>query len=272
LKPNILCILLLFLISTIFAQTPNIINANNEYQGETYFIDYSDSNSPDQMLISKTVFLNFEKNARKIIYKTTDSYSKERGIIQQTEFFGENEIREKYDIYFSDDYIELYAISRTVEYVDTDDNIFRTEWYQNEEIVDITTDNDYNTRFPFYKLSLIKKMMLEDDYIPSDKFDFGASVRYIRGRSIIQFSGELIDLNELDRKYLLLHGNSLSNPQLNSYYDKKITVIEDGEEYILFIQKTLEQYVHDGNRAKIDYYIGTYNNNLILSTTGFRDL
>ncbi|MBB6481504.1 hypothetical protein [Spirochaeta isovalerica] len=271
-KKSILLTIILLTQYFLYSQSTELLDAMNEFGGETYLIKLAESDPNSSMIESKTVYLDEKRTARKLIFQTTEDFRSDRGIVRQLEFFNSEGIREKYEMYFSEEHSSMYAITKTIEYLDDQDNVIKTEWFQGDEIVDTTTDMNFNNKFPFYKLSFINYRMTEPDYTPDDKFDFGTSVKYIAGRSVIRFKGEMEDLNDLDRKYLQMFGMHLGNSNLNSYYDKKIIATEDDKEYVLFIQKPLEEYVFDGNRAKINYYIGTYENTLILTIIGFLDL
>ena len=243
-----------------------IVETMNIYGGITEEIVYIES---DYERIEKKVDYYDGMN----ILMQTDIYPLETtrletGIIKQEILFKDSGLVKQYNMFFSDDYFYEHGINNASEYVDGYDNVIKTEWYIDDNLVDSSTDIDYSQRFPFYSLKFLKSEIFELGQTEEDRDVITTSGKYLGIRTTAICDGVVEKLTDEDYKILSFIGNSLGFDGIEELYNSKTIIDEDGEKYTMYIQNGLETHFPSNDLMSIRYYFIGYNNELYLTLVG----
>ncbi len=256
-----LCFFILFT-DYVFSETTTLLDSNNEFNGKTEKVLYS----PEENQKIKHIMYTYDKNS---ILRRLEVFLREgeniNGVIQQNQFNNSKGECIKYELLFSQEYYDIHGFNRVVEYVNTDKEIIKTEWYINDYKVDALKDSDIINRFPYYKISYLCKQMDVDDYKKTEGNVFSISTKYVGIRSVVLCNGTIEPLNEQDMLKINYIGKSLHIDNITSYYTSKMLIEEDGKKYCMYIQKGLESYFPLQRLTTIRYYFATFNGQLYLA-------
>lgn len=202
----------------------------------------------------------------------SDAFSKEKDMVSQEEIYNKNGIIEKFIVTFTDDYYAISGIKVQIETVDSNDNITEVEYQTNTGFLFKEKYENRNSRFPFYKISFLADIMFED-FVDDPKItNYGISMKYVTATSIVTFIDQPIDLDSKDIDFLTMYSKSRKSESMIPLYSKKVLVKEDDKKYYVMIQDSLLKYIKINERAAINYYFGTRDNDLMMICTEFTDI
>jgi hypothetical protein len=127
---SILCILLIGISTSVFAQISDIINTRNEFGGETMMTPYSADDEEYKDGVAKTIlYLNGNYKVVKKEVIRTDEYNKSSGIVYSISYFGDNEKVIKDEYFYNDNYALKKGIAKDVFYFDSNEKKVKAEAY-----------------------------------------------------------------------------------------------------------------------------------------------
>jgi hypothetical protein len=150
--------------------------------------------------------------------------------------------------------------------------VIRLEYYDKEQLLFTENDTMLLTKFPFYKISFIEKIMGLNENKDSERTVYSYSAEYKGARSIVQFISKPVDLEEDDILFINRYLSTRNAQQMIGLYHKKAKVKEDDKEYYILFQDENLQYIHLNNYTAVYYYIGGINTELKLLSVGFTDV
>ncbi len=264
----------MFFCPFIFAERVTVIEDQNSYNGKTYLIIFDEEEQKRATASQLIEYFDSENIIVKRIYTSTKTVCDETGIIEQIQYYQNNTLI-KYEMLFTDDYNNVYGYNRLIEEVDTDDLVIRKIWYYDNILLDVSSPA--TEKFNFYNLDYVHDEFYVD-YTPNPNGDvIMSSAKYFSLRSLLQFDTELIEIDPNDialiDAFMVTYNFEEIGQQdkFSQYYSKKVRVYSDDNEYWLFVQKDLEQYVL-GQYATARYYPIAKNEELFLICVGFYDV
>jgi len=263
-------IIFLIVCSFVFANT--IIDSKDNNGLLTRTITFSLGDKEFDSLSSIILTYNTSGNllSRKLIFN--EKYAKEKDVSSQEEILNLNGRIEKYTITFTSDYYQISGLEKQIETVDSNDNITEIEYYSNDVFLFKEQYQNRHTKFPFYKLSYLKKIMLEDFSDDPEKINYGLSMKYVSATSIVTFIDKPIDLNPDDKEFVTMYSKSRTAESLIPLYTKKVLVQEDDKQYYIMMQNQLLQFINTNKKAAISHYYGTRDNDFMSLCIGFTDI
>ena len=268
---NILAFFLIVLccVINIFSEESNIIERMNVFGGITVERIYSDIESAKTNYSKLIEYYDSERKIVKRLFESTGIVTGRTGIKIQINHY-RNDIIEKYEMFFSDEYKNVHGFNRLIEEIIIENEIIRTIWYNNDIILDISQLGETNI-YEFFNVEFIENEFFRD-YQPSERGDvITSSGRYFRIKSVIKFNSELIEIDNDDILLLNTFGRSFGIGNISHHYSKKIRVFSENNVYWLYVQTQLEKYVL-GQNATVRYYPIGKNKELYLICVGFYDI
>jgi hypothetical protein len=256
----------MYCIIDIFPEGRNIVEEINIYGGRTIeqILDDSERTNYSRLLL----YYDSGNNIVKQIFELTDEITDKTGIKTQINYYRNNLI-EKYEIFLTDDFQNLYGFNRLIEEVNAENIITRRIWYINDIIIDVS--ELVEDRFPFYNIEFIENEFF-GEYEPNENGDvISMSGRYISIRSVIKFDTVLFELDDNDITLLYILSRRFEVDNFGQYYSRKVRVFYESRTYWLYVQTQLEQYIL-GQDATIRYYPIGLNRELFLVCVGFYDI
>jgi len=126
----VLCILLIGISTSAFAQISEIINTGNEFGGETMMTPFSADDKEYKNGVAKTIqYLNGEYKIMKKEFISTDEYNKSSGILKSISYFGDNEKVIKDEYFYNNDYALKKGIAKDIFYFDSNERRVKAEAY-----------------------------------------------------------------------------------------------------------------------------------------------
>jgi hypothetical protein len=132
----ILSILLIGISASVFAQISEIIDAKNEYGGETMMTPFSADDEEYKNGVAKTIVYldgNYKIMKKEII--RTDDYNKGSGIVMSISYFDRNEKLIKDEYFYNDNYVLKKGIAKDVFYFDGNEKKVRAEAYDKKGLL-----------------------------------------------------------------------------------------------------------------------------------------
>lgn len=127
---SILCILLIGISTSVFAQISEIINTKNEFGGETMMTPFSADDEEYKDGVAKIILYlngNYKIVKREVI--RTDEYNKSSGIVNSISYFGNTEKVIKDEYFYNDNYALKKGISKDIFYFDSNEKRVKAEAY-----------------------------------------------------------------------------------------------------------------------------------------------
>ena len=127
---SILCILLIWISTSVFAQISEIINTKNEFAGETMMTPFSADDEEYKDGVAKIILYlngNYKIVKREVI--RTDEYNKSSGIVNSISYFGNTEKVIKDEYFYNDNYALKKGISKDIFYFDSNEKRVKAEAY-----------------------------------------------------------------------------------------------------------------------------------------------
>jgi hypothetical protein len=267
-------ILVFFLIAlccviNIFSEESNIIERMNVFGGITVERVYNDIESAKTNYSKLIEYYDSERKIVKRLFESTDIVINRTGIKIQINHY-RNDIIEKYEMFFSDEYKYVHGFNRLIEEVNFEDKVISSIWYNNDIILDISR-LDENNVYEFFNIEFIENEFFSD-YQPNERGDvITTSGRYFRIKSVVKFNSDLVELDNDDIKLMNLFARGFGLDDISHYYSKKIRVFSENNVYWLYVQTQLEQYIL-GQNATVSYYPIGKNKELYLICVGFYDI
>jgi len=127
---SILCILLIGISTSVFAQISEIINTKNEFGGETMMTPFFADDEEYKDGVAKIILYlngNYKIVKREVI--RTDEYNKSSGIVNSISYFGNTEKVIKDEYFYNDNYALKKGISKDIFYFDSNEKRVKAEAY-----------------------------------------------------------------------------------------------------------------------------------------------
>ena len=126
----LLCILLIVISTSLFAQISDIIDTRNEFGGETMMTPFSAGDEEYKEGVAKTIlYLNGDYKIRKREVIRTDEYSKDSGIVKSITYFDDDEKVIKDEYFYNNNYALKKGIAKDVVYFDSNEKKVKAEAY-----------------------------------------------------------------------------------------------------------------------------------------------
>jgi len=127
---SILFILLIGISTSVFAQISEIIEARNEFGGETMMTPFSAVDEEYKDGVAKSiVYLNDNYKTVKREFICTDEYNKSSGILKSVSYFDNNEKIIKEEYFYNDNYALKKGIAKDIFYFDSTNRRVKAEAY-----------------------------------------------------------------------------------------------------------------------------------------------
>ncbi len=126
----LLCILLIVISTSLFAQISDIIDTRNEFGGETMMTPFSADDAEYKEGTAKTILYlngNYKIMKREII--RTDEYNKSSGIVKSITYFDDDEKLIKDEYFYNNNYALKKGIAKDVFYFDSNEKKMKAEAY-----------------------------------------------------------------------------------------------------------------------------------------------
>ena len=255
------------LCSIIHSAEKKISNYVNEYGGitETYIINPTEK---DYEQFTEVSFFYDENNQiRRTVYNLSSLIEEQTSYSQQEEIYSNGKMI-AYKMIFSKAGQKKYGVKEITEIID-DNNETSELWYSNGEGIAKTSANSFTLNYPLYSLSFLEK---EFEINENKSSFFAVSAKYNLVRTFVHFKGEYSELNKDDKKAIDSFGEFLSNKSLNDLYTIKSTVVSEGKEYTVYVQKNLVPYLKKDMDFLMAYGVMVLKGNLVLFMTEFSEI
>lgn len=259
-----------FSVLSVFGATQKIIEEANEYGGKTIEYSFVAGDSEYSMADSAKYYFDSNGVLKRITFRMNESTKNKTGIELQEQYFSGN-IIVKYKMLLTNSQKSIKGYDYIVEYVDEKNNIISYEYLIKGKLI-IENSDSFVTKYPFYKLSYLVSSIFEEYKENSTGDTFTFSSKYYKGRSAITFKGNRIPLSSDDKDILLKYAKTIGNESVVDLFKYKILVVEDGNEYWLFIQDGLEKYCINNKDALITYANIGKNKKLYLILASIKDI
>jgi hypothetical protein len=237
---------------------------------QTHILEAGDK---DYDRLEKSVLeFDTEKKLLSIDQFYQEKFSEQNGIEHQRQTFTPEGKVWNYLIYFTPTKAMISGVDSIVEFTDENDRTTRIEYYRKDRFLFAERNVDILNRFPFYRIEFVQKVMFEDFSDRPGATDLGMSMKYVSGRSVVQFIGTPVDIEQKDAEFIAYYFKSRNAERMIPLYTKKIEVDEDGKRYFVLMQDGLLQYIKDQNWGAVYYYIGVIDDKLELVSVGFNDV
>ena len=273
-KPLVLlCILAIPCAS--FSVEQKTVTKNNEFGGET--IVYQFKPGEHQMLSRKTDYGDINGAIRKIEVEFNQKTVDESGIVRQVEFYN-GKFVERYEIFYSNQSIARAGIDRSLEFMEPNDVVSRIEYYYRGKLLYMedgkAASMGYRPALIGYYNAMVLSMYSKNRSLTKDFFGYEAT--NFKSKSVVTYCGRIEAMDEKDVRVIsgffkMRKGNDVSN-----LYSRKVQVEENGVKYWVLIQdKVMEHIQKLAPKSRIlllYYYIGSYNDRIILAGIDYYDL
>ena len=127
---SILCILLIGISTSVFAQISEIIDARNEFGGETMMTPFSaDDEEYKDGVAATIVYLNGNYKIVKREFIRTNEYNKSSGIVKSISYFDNDEKVIKNVYFYNNNYVLKKGIAKDIFYFDSNEKKVKAEAY-----------------------------------------------------------------------------------------------------------------------------------------------
>ena len=255
------------LCSIIHSAEKKISNYVNEYGGitETYIINPTEK---DYEQFTEVSFFYDENNQkRRTVYNLSTVIEEQTGYSQQEEIYSNGKMI-AYKMIFSKAGQKKYGVKEITEIIN-ENNETSELWYSNGEGIAKTSTNSFTLNYPLYSLSFLEK---EFEINENKSSFFAVSAKYNLVRTFVHFKGEYSELNKDDKKAIDSFGEFLSNKSLNDLYTIKSTVVSEGKEYTVYVQKNLVPYLKKDMDFLMAYGVMVLKGNIVLFMTEFSEI
>lgn len=129
-RVSLLCVLLIVISTSVFAQISDIIDTRNEFGGETMMTPFSADDQEYKDGVGKTIQYfngNFKIVKREVI--STDEYNKSSGVVKSISYFDNNEKLIKDEYFYNDNYAMNKGIAKDIFYFDGNEKKVKAEAY-----------------------------------------------------------------------------------------------------------------------------------------------
>jgi hypothetical protein len=253
---------------TAFSEQINLLEEVNIYGGRTFERVY-DANEQARLGYARLIqYFDSENRIVKGTIIPTRAFIDETGMREQINYY-RNNIIEKYEKFFTEQFSAFYYFNRMIEEVNSNGEIARRLWYNNDILLD--SSDPANDRFEFYDIGYLEDEYFRN-YLPSSTGDvISISAKYFRIKSVIRFETEFFELDADDYNNMRAFATAFGLQDMTHLYSKKIRVYSNNRSYWLYVQPQLEQYII-GQNATIRYYPIGKNKELYLICVGFYDI
>ena len=271
-KKTIIFILFVLLAANIFPEKVKTLKGVNIYGGETIEITIDKKDIETEKYSKMTQYYDNEKNIVKVVAILAPSIVKERGIIEQINYYKDKNIV-KYEMKYSKAFQKNHDYNRVVEEVGDNEVIVRTIWYRDNDIIDVIDYPEDTARFQFYTMQYIEKeLQLVLKETDGDNNSIVISAKYDRIRSLVKFDTKMFDLEKEEITLIQHLGMTFGNdPNFQRYYRKKVQVYSGNKKYWLFVQIPWEDQVK-GQEVTIKYYPVLWKKQLYIMGIGFFEI
>ncbi len=127
---SILCVLLIGISTSVFAQISDIIDTRNEFGGETMMTPFSADDEEYKEGVAKTiVYLNDNYKILKREVIRTDEYNKRSGIVKSITYFDNGDKITRDEYFYNDNYAMQKGIAKEIFYFDNNEKKVKAEAY-----------------------------------------------------------------------------------------------------------------------------------------------
>lgn len=266
-KKFLIILIICVLATELNSAEKKISDFNNEYGGITETFIISPSEKDYEQFSEVSFFYDKNKQKIKVVYNLSSFVEEQTGYSQQAEIYSNGRMIE-YRMIFSNAGVKKYGVKEIIEKIN-EENITSEIWYSNGYGIAKNSANSFTLNYPLYSLPYLEEVFeLEENKNAS----FNISAKYYTARSFVHFNGEYENLNENDKKAIEYFGDFLSNESMIDLYTTKSTVLYDGKEYTVYIQKNLLPYLKKNMEFLMAYGVMGLNGKLVLFITEFTEI
>jgi hypothetical protein len=141
------------ILSNVFSEQIDIVEGLNLYGGETIEQIYNEQEQRSTNYSKLIQYFDSNNRIVKGIIIITEALAISSGIKEQIQYYINDKI-EKYEMFFMDDYKNIYGFNRMVEEIDTNKIITKRIWYNNDVMLDVS--EEVEEKFQFYDIDFIE--------------------------------------------------------------------------------------------------------------------
>lgn len=135
----------------------------------------------------------------------------------------------------------------------------------------VTKAGSFTLGYPLYSLKFLNDEFAFPKKQKGIKNRYYTSAVYQFGRSFVQFTDTIQDLNDTDIQVIDYFAKSLSNPSIVELYTAKTKIEFEGKKYSVYLQKGLVPYIQKDMKCLMAYGLMGFNEELVLFMTEFSE-
>ena len=260
---NVICVMFF----STYAGEKTITDTKNEFGGITESVTINPSEKEYKQYTKVLFFYDTHKKLKKTMYYFSPAVEKETGFITQEEFYNNDKISE-YKMTFSKNGQEQYGVEYIVEKLNAQGETSEM-WYSNGKGIAKTKANSFLMNYPIYSLNFLKKELDLDHAL---KGELTLDARYNIARSFVKFNGDIVDVNNEDKRITRDFMKFLNSPNMADLYTKKTTVVSEGVTYTVYLQTKITKYIKKNMEALMAYGVMGVDGKLVLFITEFDEV
>jgi len=252
------------------AESQKTTEQKNSFGGKTIEVTYQKGDASFETLDAALIYYDQDGKIAKTLGRLNTKKSQETNIAFQEELF-KNGRTVAYKMFMTDNGKRMKGYDYVMEWVDDKDNVVTSAYGKGgAEVVD--RSDTFMSKYPFFTIQYIKDVVLEAESKNPTGDTVTFSAKYNSGRAFVEFSSDIVPMTELDTRIAGYYFASRGIHDGLDRYHKKITVIEDGKTFILYLQDTLLPFIHKEKRAIISYVAICFNSEIYPLLTGLVDM
>jgi len=126
----LLCILFIVISTYLFAETKQVINSKNEFNGKTIMLIFSSGDNSYKNGIAKTIayYDSKEKLVKTESFYTAESAKKD-GVAKGIDYFDNKQKMVKAESFFTDESAKKDGVAKGITYLDGNEKALKTDFY-----------------------------------------------------------------------------------------------------------------------------------------------
>lgn len=275
-KRKVLLLFFSFVSFLIYAADRKVINLKNEFGGITEEYTILPSEKDYEQFSKLIIFYDENDSKRKEAFYLSDSLKQESGIVVQEALYKDGIVTE-YRMNLTEEVFERQGITQVIEILDSNGNT-KMIGHSNGKFTAYASTTSFVNDYPVYSLDFLDKEFFSDPRYKQKKEGAGdayfLSSKYRKVRTFVKFTGDLEDLNDVDKTLITKFDKSMGEEDSSwvALYTKKTSVESNNKKYTVFLQKNLLPYIKNNMDCLLAYGVIGLNGKLYLLATEFEEV